>query len=160
MLAILATLLLSGFTAGAGAASAGGYATIQDEGTPLTQRTTVNFTGAGISCSDSGGITVCNAGGGAGSANVVAVTVAFGAGETTASTVVTGQAWVTGTSIIVCAPTLLAASGRTEGQEDAVIEGIVGAVHTRSAGVGFTLTVSKPGPGQLYGSYIFHCTGA
>lgn len=35
----------------------GGYATIQDEGTPLTQRGTVNFTGAGVTCVDNGGAT-------------------------------------------------------------------------------------------------------
>lgn len=36
----------------------GGYATVQDEGVPLTQRTTINCVGAGITCSDSGGVTV------------------------------------------------------------------------------------------------------
>lgn len=36
-------------------AASGGYATIQDEATPLTQRTTVNFTGAGVACVDNGG---------------------------------------------------------------------------------------------------------
>lgn len=95
-----------------------------------------------------------------GSSNVVEVTVAFGAGQTSASTVVTGEAWVTETSKILCVPTLLAASGRAEGAEDAVIEGVVGAVHTRAAGVGFTLTAGKPGPGLLYGSFVFHCTGS
>lgn len=40
-----------------GSGGAGGYATIQDETTPLTQRATVNFTGAGVSCVDSGGAT-------------------------------------------------------------------------------------------------------
>lgn len=33
----------------------GGYVQIEDEGTPLTQRSTVNFTGAGISCLDDAG---------------------------------------------------------------------------------------------------------
>ena len=42
------------------------YSTIQDEGSPLTQRSTVNFTGAGVSCTDSGGITVCTISGGGG----------------------------------------------------------------------------------------------
>lgn len=41
-----------------------GYATVQDEGSPLTQRTTLNFTGSPITCSDSGGITVCDVTGG------------------------------------------------------------------------------------------------
>jgi hypothetical protein len=36
---------------GAGAA----YATIQDEGTPLTQRSTLNFIGTSINCVDNGG---------------------------------------------------------------------------------------------------------
>lgn len=37
-----------------------GYKTIEDNGTPVTQRDTVNFTGAGVSVSDSGGKTVVN----------------------------------------------------------------------------------------------------
>jgi hypothetical protein len=36
-------------------AAGGGYATVQDETTPLTQRTTINFTGSGVSCVDNGG---------------------------------------------------------------------------------------------------------
>ena len=35
----------------------GGYATIQDEGTSLTQRNTLNFTGAGVTCVDNVGST-------------------------------------------------------------------------------------------------------
>lgn len=135
--------------------------TIEDEATPLTQRTNVNFTGAGVSCIDSGGKTVCTiSGGGAGSANVVEVEVDFGAnGDTTASTVVTGQAWVTGTSKIVCAPTMLATTDRSEGMEDVVIEEIVVAVHTRSVGVGFTVTAGSA-QGRAIGKYLIHCTGA
>lgn len=65
---LLMFLLAGGFTPGIGSSSGGGYSTIEDEGTPLTQRSTVNFTGAGVSCSDSGGETVCNvtSGGGGG----------------------------------------------------------------------------------------------
>lgn len=33
-------------------AGAGGYTTVDDEGTPLTQRATVNFVGAGVTCAD------------------------------------------------------------------------------------------------------------
>lgn len=40
--------------------------TIQDEGSSLTQRSTVNFTGSGVSCTDSGGKTVCTVSGGGG----------------------------------------------------------------------------------------------
>ena len=39
---------------------------IQDEGTSLRPRSYLNFTGAGITCSDTGGKTVCNATGGGG----------------------------------------------------------------------------------------------
>jgi len=43
-----------------------GYATVEDEGTPLTQRTTINFVGAGVTASDSGGKTQVSIPGGAG----------------------------------------------------------------------------------------------
>ena len=137
------------------------YTTVEDEGGALTQRTNLNFTGSGVSCVDSGGKTVCTiSGGGAGSANVVEATVDFGAtGDTTASVVVTGQAWVTGTSNIVCAPTLLATTDRSEGMEDAVVEEIVVAVHTRVAATGFTITAGSA-QGRAIGKYIIHCTGA
>ena len=36
-----------------------GYATIQDEGTGLTQRSALNFVGDGVTCADSGGVTTC-----------------------------------------------------------------------------------------------------
>ena len=44
----------------------GGYNTIQDEGVPLPQRTTINFTGPGVVASDVGGLTqvTISAGGG------------------------------------------------------------------------------------------------
>lgn len=38
--------------------SGGGYSTVQDESGALTQRTTINFTGAGVTCADNGGTTV------------------------------------------------------------------------------------------------------
>jgi hypothetical protein len=46
-----------------------GYATVKDEGTSQTQRTAVNFTGAGVTCSDNAGTstTDCNIPGGSGS---------------------------------------------------------------------------------------------
>ena len=51
-----------------GSAGGGGYATIDDEGVPLTQRTTLNLTGAGVTCVDDGpGLeTDCDIPGGAG----------------------------------------------------------------------------------------------
>ena len=49
--------------------SSGGYATIEDEDTPLTQRTTLNFEGAGVSCADDTTKTTCTIPG-AGSATI------------------------------------------------------------------------------------------
>ena len=46
-----------GTTQTTAAAGGGGYSTIQDEGSGLTQRTTLNFTGSGVSCVDNGGNT-------------------------------------------------------------------------------------------------------
>lgn len=63
-------LLLSSSGGGGGGGSSdfdGGYNVIEDEGLALTKRTTLNFTGAGVSCVDSGGKTSCSIpGGGAG----------------------------------------------------------------------------------------------
>lgn len=98
-------------------------------------------------------------GGGGGSANVVEVDVDFGTGANSVSTVVTGQTWVTSTSKILCGPTLVATSSRAEGEEDAVIEGLVPAIHSRIAGTGFTLVVAVP-LGVASGVFKFHCTGA
>lgn len=64
------------------------YATVQDEGTPLTQRSTVNFVGAGVSAADSGGVTtvtISGGTGGSGSVSAVRSYISFGsnmAGQT------------------------------------------------------------------------------
>lgn len=44
--------------------AAGGYATVDDEDTPLTQRTTLNFEGAGVTCADDTNQTTCTISGG------------------------------------------------------------------------------------------------
>lgn len=54
------------------------YTTVEDEATPLTQRTNVNFTGAGVSCADSGGKTVCTISGGGGGGGTSPFILAFG----------------------------------------------------------------------------------
>lgn len=55
--------------AAAACGTGSGYATVQDEGSGLTQRATVNFTGAGVSCADNAGssrtdCTITGSGGG------------------------------------------------------------------------------------------------
>lgn len=49
------------------ASGGSGYATIDDENTPLTQRTTLNFAGAGVVCADDTTQTTCTISGAAGS---------------------------------------------------------------------------------------------
>lgn len=98
--------------------------------------------------------------GGAGSANVVEVEVDFGAsGDTTASTTVTGLTWVGTTSVIVCAPTLFATADRDDGDEDALVENLTVAVHSRVASTGFTV-MAHPAQGVAYGKFKVHCTGS
>lgn len=97
--------------------------------------------------------------GGGGGGNALEATLDFGAaGAPTASVVVTGQAWVSGTSKIVCAPTLFASADRVEGEEDAVLEGLVLAAHTRVVATGFTITGSVR-EGMAFGRFTVHCVG-
>lgn len=49
-----------------GGGGGGGGHTIEDEGVAVTQRTTLNFTGAGVTVADSGGKTVVTIPGGGG----------------------------------------------------------------------------------------------
>lgn len=61
----------AGVSWGAGGGG-GGYDTVEEEGTPLTQRTTIDFQGAGVTAADSGGVTVVTipGGGGGGGAEI------------------------------------------------------------------------------------------
>lgn len=106
MSALSIALLLTlggGFSPGAG--SAGGYATIQEDGTPLAQRTTVNFTGGAVTCSDSGGITVCAVSAGAGNFGTFAVS--FGSGDLSlydSAEATVAATWVSSSSAILLTP--------------------------------------------------------
>lgn len=62
--------------------SGGGYATVQDEASNLTQRTTLNFTGTGVSCADNAGSsrTDCTINSGAASAGGVPGNVQYNSG--------------------------------------------------------------------------------
>jgi hypothetical protein len=132
-----------------------------DEGVTQGRIQKLNCAGAGVSCSKSGVTgTATIGGGGPGSANVVEVTVDFGTtGATKATAVVTGQAWVGAASVIVCSPTLMATADRTDGMEDAVVEGLTVSAYARSAGVGFTVAAA-PRMGKAFKKFMVHCTGA
>jgi hypothetical protein len=115
--------------------------------------------GASISLDTSTpGQIIVNATGAPGSANFAEVDIAFGAGGELVTVVVTGQAWVTASARIICSPTMLATSTRLEAEEDAVVEGLTLAVHSRVAGVGFSITAA-PKQGYAYGTFKIHCTG-
>jgi len=141
------------------AAGGSGYSTIEDEGTARTQRSTVNFTGAGVSCVDDGSSkTVCTiSGGGVGSANVTEVSLSLGTEMGLYyTTTVTGQAWVTSSSVIACSMFGTTADGQTP--ETIAVAGIVPTVSDRVAGTGFNLNVYNPNGAT--GTIRAHCTGA
>lgn len=92
-------------------------------------------------------------GGGGGGGNAVDVTVDFGSSFCQfASTVVTGQSWVTSTSAI--AATVKAASGKA--MESAVLE-LRPVVSDLVNGTGFTLSVFAPHKAK--GTYTVSCVG-
>lgn len=62
--------------------TATGYATIDDEGTPLTQRTILNFIGAGVSCVDNAGATRTDCTISSGGSSTLAGLYAAGANQT------------------------------------------------------------------------------
>ena len=54
-------LVLSAASGGGGSSDYdGGYNLVQDEGVDLTKRTTIDFTGAGVTCTDTGSKTSCD----------------------------------------------------------------------------------------------------
>jgi hypothetical protein len=141
-------LLLSAASGGAGSSDFdGGYNVIEDEGVPLTKRTTLNFTGAGITCSDSGGVTTCTvSGGGGGSVNTASGVASFDGGTLDTLTTVTA-AWASGSSVITCTPT----------GEEASVEGLITTVLSQAAG-SFVVR-AEPRLGTHWGDLPFVCIG-
>jgi hypothetical protein len=70
-------LVLSAASGGGGSSDFdGGYNVVQDEGVPLTKRTTIDFTGAGVTCTDTGAKTSCDIpSGGSGGASPLSLTL-------------------------------------------------------------------------------------
>ena len=56
----------------------GGYRLVQDEGVDLTKRSTLDFTGAGVTCTDTGAKTSCDIPGGGGGASQSPLSVTLG----------------------------------------------------------------------------------
>lgn len=73
-------LLLSSSGGGGGGSSDydGGYNVVQDEGVSLTKRTTIDFTGTGVTCTDTGSKTACDIPGGGGGASQSPLSITLG----------------------------------------------------------------------------------
>lgn len=56
----------------------GGYNLVQNGGVDLTKRTTIDFTGAGVTCTDTGSKTQCTIAGGGGSGGTSPYVLSFG----------------------------------------------------------------------------------
>lgn len=56
----------------------GGYLVVQDEGGSLTRRSTIDFTGAGVTCTDTGSKTACDIPGGGGGASQSPLSITLG----------------------------------------------------------------------------------
>lgn len=75
----VATIIVT--ASGSGGSSSnydGGYLVVQDEGSNLTKRTTLDFTGAGVACTDTGSKTSCDIPGGGGGAGQSPLSVTLG----------------------------------------------------------------------------------
>lgn len=130
---------------------------LRDEGSDLGRvLVALDFTGAGVSCTASNGVGTCNVTAGGGGGNFVEVSLAMTGGSGIYSTTVTGQAWVTATSKILCTAFGTTADGLTPEQVSAAR--LTAIASDRVVGTGFTLTVNNPHGSN--GTHRFHCTGA
>lgn len=82
--------------------AASAYALVEDEGVALPARTTINFTGAGVTATDVAGKTVVNIpGGGGGGLTWTSTTVDFGAAYTDSGSFAVTDAGISATSTIL-----------------------------------------------------------
>lgn len=131
---------------------------VKDEGVALskTRAVTVNCVGAGVTCTQTGSTWTLTGSGGGGSTSAVEVTVDFtSSGYPVLSTTLTGLAWVTGTSKIVCQPFATSADGQTV--ETYQVADISAIPANRVNGVGFDLLARNPNGAT--GTFRFHCFG-
>lgn len=114
---------------------------------------TVDFVGAGVTASESAGTLTVTIPGGSGGGNAVRVEVDFGSSFTDkASAVVTGQSWVTTSSVIVAHPYSDAAD-----PDEMYLLDLKPVVSSLVNGIGFTVTLySQP---EARGRYYVNCIG-
>lgn len=128
----------------------------EDEGVNLGSTGTVtalDFVGAGVTASRASNTVTVTIPGGGGGGNAVQVSVDFGSSFTDkASTVVTGQSWVTPTSVIVALP-----YSDTADPDEMYLLSMRAVVSNLVNGVGFTVTLySEP---EAKGTYYVNCIG-
>lgn len=152
MTGLLIAMLLSG-----GVGSAPGV-TMQKAGVRVGRAQTLNLTGTGVtSCTQSGAVTTCTITDTSGAGNLLEVSIAFGAPAADEKTVtVTGQAWVTASSKIVCSVFGKTTVGDND-YEDPSMEALSVQATNRVAGVGFDLVASSPD--SVVGTFFAHCSG-
>lgn len=76
----VATIIVTASGSGGSSSSDydGGYLVVQDEGSSLARRSTVDFTGAGVTCTDTGSKTACDIPGGGGGASQSPLSITLG----------------------------------------------------------------------------------
>lgn len=137
--------------------SGGGYSTIQEDGASLTQRTTVNFTGSSITCSDSGGITVCAVSSGSGNFGTFTTTFGNGGLSTSESSTTTVPAtWVGATSSIILTPKCVATVGGNT-VDNCLVSRISCNVTSITASTSFDVVCNSPV--DAHGGYTISYTG-
>ena len=136
------------------AASGSGYTTIQDETTPITQRTTMNFAGAGVTAADSGGVSTITIPGGAG-ASWTELEVDFGTRPVWDARFTVVDGTVGAASKVICVQSGNVPTGMTggDGEWDAITYAALPAVGS------FTL-MSSASPGPIMGTRKLYYTVA
>lgn len=130
---------------------------VRNEGTSAGRVGSIDCVGAGINCTVSGDVaTLSVSGGGGGGGNGVEVSIDLGTDSGLIYTAtVTGQAWVTATSFIVCQPFATSADGQTV--ETYYAAHFTVTASTRVDGVGFDLSIFSPHGAT--GVFRIHCLG-
>ncbi len=130
---------------------------LREEGASQGRSRVFNCVGANITCTMASGIATVTVSGVGGSANTVEVSLSLGTEMGLFySTTITGQAWVSSSSVIACSMFGTTADGQTP--ETIAVAGIVPTVSDRVAGTGFNLNIYNPNGAT--GTVRAHCTGA
>lgn len=113
-----------------GSAGGSGYDTVEDEGTPLTQRSTMNFVGAGVTVTDDGSETVVTIPGGGGISGLTTGKIPQAGSSTT---IIDSTMFVDGSGVNIGANDLLVSQSIRSGGTNIYISSNV----SSAGGIGF-----------------------